>query len=176
MAGTNEMGSVEGQLVGLPLAGPETFTIQQLAYLKRALGVDETVLWNDTSWVTTGDVTAGTNSGTLSEAITNFERIRVYYTRARLDSTSLPSQMSEEYDCSTISGQSGLCLISAVFLPTDRNSLRIADTLLTFSGTTVTETDGGQCNVTASTGSYDKTKVYLHPYKVVGIHRIAGGN
>lgn len=26
MAGTNEMGSVEGQLVGLPLAGPETFS------------------------------------------------------------------------------------------------------------------------------------------------------
>lgn len=176
MAGENELASVEGQLIGMPLAGPESFTVEQLAYLKRALGVDETVLWNDTAWVTTGLVDAGTNSGTLVETITNFERIRVYYSRARLDSSSLPSQMVAEYDCSAINGQGGLCLISATFLPSDRNSLRMADTLLTFSGTTFTETSGGQCNLTATSGSYDNSKIYLHPYKIVGIHRIAGGN
>lgn len=46
MAGTNEMGSVEGQLVGLPLAGPESFTIQQLAYLRTALNLGS---WEDVS-------------------------------------------------------------------------------------------------------------------------------
>ena len=46
MAGTNEMGSVEGQLVGLPLAGPETFSVQQLAYLRTALNLGN---WVDVS-------------------------------------------------------------------------------------------------------------------------------
>ena len=46
MSENNQMMSVEGQLVGLPLAGPESFSQQQLEYLKRALGVDETVLWS----------------------------------------------------------------------------------------------------------------------------------
>lgn len=35
----NEIMSVEGQLVGMPLAGPESFSQQQLDYLKRALGI-----------------------------------------------------------------------------------------------------------------------------------------
>lgn len=41
----NEIMSVEGQLVGMPLAGPESFTTEQIAYLKRLMGIDETVLW-----------------------------------------------------------------------------------------------------------------------------------
>lgn len=71
MAGTNEIGSVEGQLVGLPLAGPETFTVQQLAYLKKALGVDETVLWEG-SLGSTGSVQS------LSESIFNFSAIEIH--------------------------------------------------------------------------------------------------
>lgn len=67
------MMSVEGQLVGMPLAGPESFSQQQLDYLKRAMGVDETVLWEGTP-VT---VTSG-NSITLSEAVSNFDRVIVY--------------------------------------------------------------------------------------------------
>ena len=45
MPENNQLLSVEGQLVGMPLAGPESFSQAQLDYLKRALGVDETVLF-----------------------------------------------------------------------------------------------------------------------------------
>jgi len=174
MTAVNLNRAVRGPVTAVPIvAGTGVRLVADTQNNRWLVEADETVLWDDTSWVTAGDVTAGTNSGTLSETITNFERIRIYYSRSRLDSTSLPSQMMSEYDCSTIFGQSGLCLISATFLPSDRNSLRMADTLLTFSGTTFTETDGGQCNLTASSGSYDKSKVYLHPYKIVGINRIA---
>lgn len=69
MAGTNEMGSVEGQLVGLPLAGPESFSVQQLAYLKQAMGLRETVLWEGN---------AGLNTEVqLSENVTNFEFVYI---------------------------------------------------------------------------------------------------
>ena len=68
MPENNQILSVEGQLVGLPLAGPESFSAQQLDYLKRALGVDETVLWKGTA----------ASSVTCSESVSNFERIRVW--------------------------------------------------------------------------------------------------
>ena len=48
-----EINSVAGQLIGMPLAGPESFSQQQLDYLKRALGVDETVLWEGSYTATT---------------------------------------------------------------------------------------------------------------------------
>ena len=53
MPENNQILSVEGQLVGMPLAGPESFSAEQLAYLKRALGVDETVLWEGSYSTTT---------------------------------------------------------------------------------------------------------------------------
>ena len=77
---SNEIMSVEGQLVGMPLAGPESFSQQQLDYLKRALGVDETVLWN-------GD--NGATSATLTESILNFETIKIVYAGAERYGESL---------------------------------------------------------------------------------------
>lgn len=50
MAENNQMMSVEGQLVGMPLAGPESFSQQQLDYLKRALGFE----WQDITSTMTG--------------------------------------------------------------------------------------------------------------------------
>ena len=45
MPENNQILSVEGQLVGMPLAGPESFSQQQLDYLKTALGF----VWLDVS-------------------------------------------------------------------------------------------------------------------------------
>lgn len=39
MADNNNIMSLEGQLVGMPLAGPESFSQQQLDYLRTALGL-----------------------------------------------------------------------------------------------------------------------------------------
>lgn len=160
MAGTNEMGSVEGQLVGLPLAGPETFTIQQLAYLKKALGLDETVLFSAMSQ-TPGDTQQTYN---LSESTANFERVRVYilrpmgsgalrgvaflelYTDTLGSGFGVPLKYSGAYDASYLDGAYYCKVISA----TQWQDLKSAQ----------------------GTGySY-----YAHIYKIVGVHRIAGGN
>lgn len=69
---SNEIMSVEGQLIGLPLAGPESFSAQQLDYLKRALGVDETVLWEGASNMSNNP------SLTLSESAMNFKFVDIY--------------------------------------------------------------------------------------------------
>ncbi len=55
MPENNNIMSLEGQLVGLPLAGPESFSAQQLDYLKRALGVE----WQDI----TADAITSSNTG-----------------------------------------------------------------------------------------------------------------
>ena len=69
MSQSNELMSAGAQLIGMPLAGPESFSQQQLDYLKRALGVDETVLWS-------GSAVDG--SITLSEAMSNFNEVEVW--------------------------------------------------------------------------------------------------
>lgn len=44
MPENNNIMSLEGQLVGMPLAGPESFSQQQLDYLKTSLGLGD---WTD---------------------------------------------------------------------------------------------------------------------------------
>ena len=58
MPENNQLLSVESQLVGLPLAGPESFSQHQLDYLKTALGF----VWQDISEEVTG---AGTGTQLL---------------------------------------------------------------------------------------------------------------
>lgn len=50
---------------------PENMTVQQKNAMARALGVDETVLWDNGT----------TSSATLSESLSNFERVRFYFVR-----------------------------------------------------------------------------------------------
>lgn len=72
MPESNELMSAGAQLIGMPLAGPESFSAEQLAYLKRALGVDETVLWEGTLAMSNNPTI------TLSEAATNFKFVDIY--------------------------------------------------------------------------------------------------
>ena len=85
MPENNNIMSLEGQLIGMPLAGPESFSQQQLDYLKRALGVDETVLW-------TGEASGVNATMSLSESFTNFKRVRFYIDEGNSD---IPYHTSE---------------------------------------------------------------------------------
>ena len=166
MAGTNEMGSVEGQLVGLPLAGPETFTIQQLAYLKRALGLDETVLWDGGS--------TPAYSVNLTEAATNFERIRI---------TIAPEGSDNQYSSFVEINPSASNATWGLLGGNGAANawLTMIRTVLSNNNLTLTS----NCRKSISFGSYTATTTTLtattttNPtviLKVVGIHRIAGGN
>lgn len=160
----NEIMSVEGQLVGMPLAGPESFSAQQLDYLKRALGVDETVLWSGTA--------NQTGPFTLNEAYTNFQYVQIKYQNdssnppLNIGITKFPTDASQ----------------MKIVLPVgdEEPSYKVRLMTLTFSGTSATVKNnsvarylwntGGSCSVsTAATQA---------PYitEIVGIHRIAGGN
>ena len=142
--------------MGMPLAGPESFSQQQLAYLKRAMGIDETVLW-------TGEASGVNATMNLSEAYTNFEKLRFV-----LDEANSAIPYWESY-CMT----NGTVLYAG-FIRTNSGNAEVAvlwsfnssnsNTTLTIANAIV-RTNGG-------TSSTNNGKVR----KIVGIHRIAGGN
>jgi len=160
MAGTNEMGSVEGQLVGLPLAGPETFTVQQLAYLKKALGLDETVLWEKSS------SQSSVTSCTLSEDYHNFEKLKVY--TINNDTQVSCVEMLTASQGSTFSVQGGAVVGTTEWLK--HSTFNLGNTSISLSGAmNCYITSGGLGGI-----SFGTTDNYL--LKVVGVNRIAGGN
>ena len=162
MSENNQMMSVEGQLVGMPLAGPESFSQQQLDYLKRALGVDETVLYENAS---------GANSATLSESRENFEKIVIICK----DDSSRNSVLTIMSDAT----EAGNTFAINVTTYTDL-IYRFISCVVT-SATTL-QTYGAQVSYNVSSKAVNwmsgpsSTASYAKVYKIVGIHRIAGGN
>lgn len=157
---SNEIMSVEGQLVGLPLAGPESFSAQQLDYLKRALGVDETVLWEGTLGA------VGVTSATLSEAFTNFEQIEVWWAQQQTRT------LVQRYYTAKLSQ---LFCTHGKF-ESANNYIYLFVAAWGINGTTATKQyckykSQDQWNTNTWTDANE-----LCPCKIVGIHRIAGGN
>ena len=160
---SNEIMSVEGQLVGIPLAGPESFSQQQLDYLKRALGVDETVLWEGTDATTF----------TTSEAIENFDEIHFYVnggegTNKVIAKAVLPMGWTDYSSNLAFSYGSPYSIDGSLAITWTTRYSRSNNTF-TFTSSYYGGGSGStpQANVNNNVG---------HMYKVVGINRIAGGN
>ena len=140
-------------------------------YILADPGTNETVLWeNNKAWIGR-DVAPEVNSGTLSEALTNFKSIKVYF--ARVTGTNLHYSNVAEFDTGDIVSQGGI-FISTPILQTTSSNLFLSCTFMSVSGTIFTETLG--CQWSQAGGTSDKTKVFLHPYKIVGINRISVSN
>ena len=153
---SNEIMSVEGQLVGMPLAGPESFSQQQLDYLKRALGVDETVLW-------TGEASGVNATMDLSEAYTNFERVRFVTYEGNPD---IPYWWSE------------VCTNGTALYPSYVRTNSASDEVAGM-WTLVSSNDNKTLTISIATiRKNGGTKVANEGkiMKIVGINRIAGGN
>ena len=155
----NEIMSVEGQLVGMPLAGPESFSQQQLNYLKSALGVDETVLYDCSD-----TYVYGTNSVTLSESYKNFEIIKILNSKGNVQFYYPANNQN-------------------VALVTLMNITNAYLWLIpwTFTSNTVFSGATGKLWTVGSTTAVDVannagSNRWIQPIKIVGIHRIAGGN
>lgn len=148
--------SVEGQLVGMPLAGPESFSQQQLDYLKRALGVDETVLW-------TGEASGVNATMDLSEAYTNFERVRFVTYEGNQD---IPYWWPEVCTNGTVLYPSYVRTNSSSEEIAGMWTLQSSNDNKTLTITVATIRKNGGTKLT-NTGKI---------MKIVGIHRIAGGN
>lgn len=155
----NEINSVAGQLVGMPLAGPESFSQQQLDYLKRALGVDETVLYDCSD-----NYVYGTNSVTLSESYKNFEVIKILNSKGNV----------QFYYPANSQGV-------ALFALTNITNSFLWLVPWTFTSDTVYAGSTGKLWTVGSTTNENipnnaPSNRWIQPIKIIGIHRIAGGN
>ena len=166
MSENNQMMSVEGQLVGMPLAGPESFSQQQLDYLKRALGVDETVLWDGGS--------TPAYSVNLTEAASNFERIKILIA---------PEGTGTNYSSFVEINPNADGKLWDLAVGNGLDNAWIALIKLIASDDYLTLTANRRKSI--SFGAYTSTSTSLtatsiaNPtciLKVIGIHRIAGGN
>lgn len=156
---SNEIMSLEGQLCGIPLAGPESFSQQQLDYLKRALGVDETVLYDCSD-----NYVYGTNSVTLSESYKNFDVIKILCSKG--DVVFYYPANSQTVTGVGLNRMYGSYVWS---IPWEFTS----DTV--FAGTTGKIWQIGTSTVTDVPNNAQYAR-WIQPIKIVGIHRIAGGN
>lgn len=161
---SNEIMSVEGQLIGLPLAGPETFTVQQLDYLKRALGVDETVLWSGTYSGAIGS----SNYITLAEDPANFDKIIItngggYKSSYQFDGSSNVWSFVQSY------ANTSSCSLYAIRYSVDHTNKKLTCLCANFFETYANGVRNWANRTEMNVGELQLTKI-------VGIHRISGGN
>lgn len=134
---------------------PTNLTSAQMMALKVALGIDETVLWEGTA----------TNSCTISEAFSNFEKIRLTLVEAYYGGTTEvtigPTNVSSWSAMIPFSGSAGLIFFK----------LALSGTTLSVSKSKLmgTEYDENNANWAYSINSEYKNALL----KVVGVHRIA---
>jgi hypothetical protein len=164
MSENNQLLSVEGQLIGMPTAGPESFSQAQLDYLKRALGVDETVLYD------AGASPSQSGPWQISEARTNFEWIDVVFGN---DSTGSMKQVTRFAADSSY---------MKLHLPRydEEPSYKWSTMTLSWNNKTASiKTNSVGRFTIASNGSVSvSTAATQAPFlfQIIGIHRIAGGN
>lgn len=169
MTAINSNRAIRGPVTAVPVvAGKGVRLVADTENNRWVVEADETVLWeNNRAWIGT-DTSLGTNSGTLSETLSNFERIRVYF--ARKNDGTLPSDNIAELDSTQIANFGGI-YFSGSCIQSGSSNWFFCHTFLSVSGLTFTETLGGQWS--QANGTINKTQIFLHPYKIVGIHRIA---
>lgn len=165
MPENNQILSVEGQLIGMPTAGPESFSQQQLDYLKHALGVDETVLFEDTG--NTGTLVA---SVVLSESSANFSKLEITLGWTGGGSSPVPGRLV--FTCYPTGKGYGF----GGYIGKDAATHNVIGGIST-NGTSLTLLNAVDIYTSNNTsGNYQNASGYLKVFKVVGIHRIAGGN
>ena len=163
----NEIMSVEGQLCGIPLAGPESFSQQQLDYLKRALGVDETVLWSNTGNKLTKDLTW---PQTLSESVGNFKRVKFLF----CGDSSVNKARWIEFEALN---NNAYPLFDFRFDGGGNDNIFWRGAIFKLNGTSLTNEYNSTVNLTSTfSGQGFNTNGYNYLIKIVGVGRIAGGN
>lgn len=164
MPENNQILSVEGQLCGIPLAGPESFSQQQLDYLKRALGVDETVLYD------AGDSPSQAGPWQISEARTNFEWLDIVFGN---DTTGSMKQVTRFAADSAY---------MKLHLPRydEEPSYKWSTMTLSWNNTTasIKTNSVGRFTIVSNGSVSVSTAAAQAPYlfQIIGVHRINGGN
>lgn len=134
---------------------------------------NETVLWEADLSVTVQDRSAGTTFA-LSETPANFEILKVYCAKKwPVTANNDCGAFCTEVSTAMLSKQNGGVMMLQGFMAAENTIYHLFTRLTGCLTTNITEAAGLQ--TTTGQGSLGST-VYLHPYRIVGINRISGGN
>lgn len=142
-----------------------------ISAIAQLLGVDETVLYNNTA-TTTADVAIGSTFN-ISEPITNFNKFKIYYSRFPVTSVGAtnggPCSQIREYDSTSCSAYFVINETFPTSTAQEPDWFDISMLIETISGTT------WKCKACYQSqlpnGTLDKGWTYLKPYKIIGIGR-----
>ena len=125
-------------------------------------GYNETVLWEGTS-----DIGAAKLSNyTLSGNISDFERIKIFYSRGQ----SFLGDGCQEIFPSNLSGNSWKCVYDLLTISTD-TKMYTYFVSYSASGNSYKEISGGYWQQNGNALITNSTASWIHPYKIVGINR-----
>ena len=132
-----------------------------ISALQRLMGIDETVLFENSGNVGKANISAYT----LSESVNNFDRVRISFTRGQ----NFFGDQCFEYNVNSYPKMATLECYDA-----DGNNMYRYFCSFSINGNTFTELSG-KCGYTQTINGTATTKTsnWLHPYKVIGIGRKA---
>ena len=165
MTAMNLNRAIRGPVTAVPVvAGKGVRIVPDVENNRFVVEADETVLWEDNT-----DPASGINgTRNISETVENFEKITVYFWRC-----SDHSNTYRYYQIDMVPVINGTANFATVWQETTawfKMFLRISCTTATFREGHYT--NAGLTNTLTETNMYSQGNIY----KIVGIHRIAGGN
>lgn len=160
MTAINSNRAIRGPVTAVPVVAGKGVRLREDIENNRVVAeVDETVLWENAS--------GATNNITLSEAIENFDSVKVEwcpYTEA--------SNWTAPYDVVETKLSNGLLHLAGCGVSNDTNYQVTTNLLLSCSTTSVTVSKQSAILTTTSSSSIQSLSGYKI-YKIVGINRIA---
>lgn len=167
MTAINSNRAIRGPVTAVPVvAGKGVRLVADTENNRWVVEADETVLFNDTT-----DIGANKyGEYTLSEAAEHFELIRICFARGQGFSGDIAIEVNPN------SGYDKIATLSCY----DSNGTNMYTYFCSFTLSSSKFTEiSGKCgyfqviNGTSAGGQVNKTNNWLHPYKIVGINRIA---
>lgn len=160
----NSNRAVRGPVTAVPLVAGKGVRLNADTVNNRwIVEADETVLftkaWNTSRW--TGE--------TLSESITNFEKIKVTWTRGHTE-VAADDMVTVEYYTADINNVAQIHGVDAY--TSDGKTYKYL-TRFTINGTDYTEAGGAYYQYGGSIGSWGTATVWCHPVRIVGVNRVA---
>lgn len=162
--------AVRGPVTAIPVvAGTGVRLVEDVPNNRVVAEVDETVLWSGD----TGMITSSTDSTCpLSEAATNFERIRVYVRGSAQNINTDNNTATGFSEIVPVSNTAAYYSLSTGMYTNDGSAVHIDTCIVKISGSTFSYSKGLRFSMNGSTPVLNNTRG-LFIVKIVGINRVA---
>ena len=163
MTAINSNRAIRGPVTAVPVvAGKGVRLVADTDNNRWVVEADETVLfektWNDQKW-----------SETLSEPITNFERIRIEWSRGDSGLVAYTYNVTEHY----VGKINNVAMMQCADIDYPGGAVYRYFTIYKINGSSYVESYASYYQYGGTLTGWQTTNVWLHPIKIIGINRIS---